>query len=285
MTNLGPLTTTYIPSGTGCQSTNVGITTGASFIQRGTVSSCFPSGFNSYPAFYFSPGICQMGYTYACSGAVGLPGVTGATCCPTGFTCLPNLRDNDPNPCGSTFTSTGLLSVDVLSYTTGVPTKIGATTWAYTSGDLVFAKGLAVRRAASDLEWSVASTETTATTSTQPSSTPRVTSSPTASAASQTPRPSTSVSGDAGSGISTGVIIGISVSLGIVGLLLLVGLIIAAYRCGKRKGGVSKKNKALMSDDPTDGAWVGRWKSAHEMEEQRRIQELRVSRDPAELAG
>ncbi|KAI0967410.1 hypothetical protein F4678DRAFT_483026 [Xylaria arbuscula] len=304
MTNLGPLTTDYVPSGSGCNWTYAGITTGATYLQRGTVSDCFPSKYNSYPAFYFSPGICQRGYTYACSGDVGLPGVTGATCCPTAFTCIPNLRENEPNACGSRFAWEGSLSLDVLSYVGGVPTKVGATTMTYTSGDQVYAKGLEVRRAATDLEWNTSASETGTTTmaDTQPSSTattnPRATGTTTTSGVeSQTQFTSTvntSSAGDSPSGDRTssdgssshvGEEIVIIFAVAIVVLLLIIGLLVAVYRCGKRRGrAIANTNVKQVSDigQAYDGT-TEQWRSAHELEEQRRIQELRASRDPAEL--
>jgi hypothetical protein len=84
VTNLGPLTATYSPSGANCNSifqTNPGNallygTTDASTL------SCFPTNFNPYDGYYYSPGICPSGYDYACRAGVG-GGGTAATCCPT----------------------------------------------------------------------------------------------------------------------------------------------------------------------------------------------------------
>ncbi|KAI1297526.1 hypothetical protein F5Y03DRAFT_398564 [Xylaria venustula] len=196
----------------------------------------------------------------------------------SGFTCLPNLRANEPNACGSKFASDGFLSLDVLSYVSGVPTSVGVMTWAYRSADLVYAKGL----------------EPTSTATTAPA-----TGTTTTSVASQTqfmsttdtPSPRDSSSGDSTSSDDNssrvGKGVGIIVAVGIVVLLLMVGLSVAMYQCGKRRGiAVANTNVKQVSDigQVYDGT-TEQWRSAHELEEQRQIQELRASRDQAELSG
>lgn len=84
MTNLGPLTTTFTPSGAKCQSTFAGANNDNGWIQYGNPTSttaCVPTSFEPFEGYYYSPGVCPSGYTYACSAGVG-SGSTQATCCP-----------------------------------------------------------------------------------------------------------------------------------------------------------------------------------------------------------
>ncbi|KAI1128141.1 hypothetical protein F5Y10DRAFT_181340 [Nemania abortiva] len=279
MTSLGPLTTPFVPSGSGCQSIHVGLTTQATFLEHGTISGCFPSNFKPQNAYFYSPGVCQVDYTYACSGDAGLPGVTVATCCPTGFTCRPNLIGGDPNACQSAFTTAGSLLVDVYTYSTLSPTYVGATTTYYKPGDIVFAKGLAVQRATSDPAWNTAMTgatevvttgTTTTGTGTQNTPTPPVNSD-------TTKKPSVD-SSELSPGAKAGIGVGIT-----VGAFLITLLVMIAYRCGKRRGRSSVKGE--LSGCSADGTWIGETKPIIEMEEQRRMQELRATRDPIELVG
>lgn len=88
MSNLGPLTTTYTPAGANCNS--IFQANGGALIY-GTVwssqlSSCLPSSYIGNDPYYYSPGICPSGYTYACSASYGdgvSAGGVQATCCPT----------------------------------------------------------------------------------------------------------------------------------------------------------------------------------------------------------
>ncbi|RWA05989.1 hypothetical protein EKO27_g9116 [Xylaria grammica] len=283
MSNLGALTTTFTPPGTACLSPHVGIVTGETILQIGTTSDCFPSSFTFDPKFYYSPGVCQAGYTDACSGAVGLPGVTGATCCPPmaiyvpqsvnpprqrskeytssglsgcrylltktemfdrGFTCIPNLPESDTNPCGSTFASEGMLTIQAFSTITwGSLSTIGVTIVSYNPGDQIYAKGIIVRRAASDPEWGPASS-TAGTTSPNPGSTMSTTRATPGSLVNST-APS-ELNGDSSS-LSYVAKVVIFTITGIVALLLLSGLMIAVYRCGVRKG-VSSSKQVLVDN-------------------------------------
>ncbi|KAI1359350.1 hypothetical protein F5Y08DRAFT_319852 [Xylaria arbuscula] len=268
MANLGPLTTVYVASGTGCHSTHVAIAESErTLIQQGTISDCFPSGFNPDPkSYYYSPGICPQGFTYACSGNVGLPDVTAATCCPTGFTCRWGVSISDQNPCFSLFKSDDFLSVDVLSYKHAIPTSVGTTTMPCWAGGTVFANGLVVRRGAGDREWPIIPTETTVTvTSGDP----------------QTSHNPPYQPGQGSSNLSAGATAGIVVAL-IAVLLLMAGLAVAAYRCGKKRTVKPVKEQDPFDRDAED-IWGEAKLSAHEVEEQRSAQELTSSRDPAEL--
>ncbi|KAI1770165.1 hypothetical protein F4818DRAFT_433674 [Hypoxylon cercidicola] len=296
MANLGPLTTVFTPSGTGCQSIHMGLTTGLYWIQQGTISDCFPSNFRSQNAYY-SPGICPESFSYACRVSVemGSSTATAATCCPSGFACYQDRPDGDPNACTSTMDADVSSIVDVLSYTTGSPRTIGSTTAFLSTGERVFAKGLVVWRAATDAEWPASAITSAALSITSSSltgsmtlnnmdSTPEATvgmlsatstdsfGNSTASTATPTqtasPRLSTEVQVGLGVGISLGV-------------LAFIGVIVAAYLLGRRRKQSSRDKPALGIDtnegkqDPTV--------THHELEEQRRVVELSSQREPAEL--
>jgi hypothetical protein len=89
MTNLGPLTTTFIPPPS-CTSSfaHVYITTdpGGTAAFGGPVSpdGCFPTNYQNPLSNYYSPGICPLGYTAACSSLNSLGSLTetAVTCCP-----------------------------------------------------------------------------------------------------------------------------------------------------------------------------------------------------------
>lgn len=96
MTNLGPLTTTYTPTGTDCQSSFIGANNDNQWFQYGQPTStgaCFPNSFEPFEGYYYSPGVCPSGYTPACSAGVGTS-TTQATCCPM-FVILPKLTGTE----------------------------------------------------------------------------------------------------------------------------------------------------------------------------------------------
>ncbi|KAI4860522.1 hypothetical protein F4820DRAFT_107046 [Hypoxylon rubiginosum] len=296
MASLGSLTTVFTPSGTGCQSTHIGIG-GATWIQQGTVSDCFPSNFRPQNGYYYSPGICPQSMTYACRVGVGLGSsiITAATCCPSGFTCRVGIETGDPNACGSTMTSDSSYIVDVLTYSTGSPTKVGTTSAFYRAGNPVFAKGLVVWRAATDAEWPASATAfaTLSTTSTPTSSptltgpiTPAVTESvPAATSTGSLGNSTTSASITVQTASSTssteariGLVVGIS-----LGVLVFIGAVVAAYLFGKRKKHGLRDKPALSvgtSEERQDLTIPN-----YELEEQRRTVELSSRREPAELMG
>ncbi|KAI0838384.1 hypothetical protein F5Y06DRAFT_45327 [Hypoxylon sp. FL0890] len=294
MANLGALTTTYTPSGAGCQSIHIGRTTGITWIQQGTISDCFPSNFQSQDGYYYSPGICMQSYSYACEVNVGgsLSSITAATCCPrSGFVCHTGRTTGDPNACLSTLTSDSSYVVDVLTYQNGSPTKIGTTAILHQSGDLVFAKGLVAWRASSDIEWfssAPMSSATTVATLTSPASTPVATASvPIATSAdniilstSSTPTVSPSSDVQNTNDLSVGAKVGIGLGVSF-GSFLLFGVIVAAYLAGKRKGSAKYDDSALIrnaADRPQASKMPG-----YELDEQRRTLEMSAQREPAEL--
>lgn len=86
MPNLGALVTTYRPSGASCASFLQVDNPTNGWIQYGEAgsktTSCLPTNFNPQEGLYYSPGICPLGYTYACAAEVERGGATEATCCP-----------------------------------------------------------------------------------------------------------------------------------------------------------------------------------------------------------
>lgn len=193
------------------------------------------------------------------------------------------------------FTSDGYLSVDILSYRSETPTRVGTTTMPYRAGDTVFAKGLVVRRGASDLEWDIMPTQTTATTlarltsTIDSSATNIITSSEPIAVTSDDPQ-SPQVTIDShhmhsqnSSGLSSGAKAGISIPVVIVVLLLVGGLTLTAYRRGKGRAVYPMKQQNPSDTEVEEDIWGEATMSLHEMEEQRRAHELRSTRDLAEL--
>ncbi|KAJ3565997.1 hypothetical protein NPX13_g7299 [Xylaria arbuscula] len=167
MTNLGPLTTTYTPiSSERCSSIYLATDSEGFWLERGDTSeSCFPTNFTPIEGYYYSPGICQPGYTYACTSGLG-SGRTAATCCPS--------RESDDNAaCQSVLKSDSSYIGVVISYPDGVPTTIGTTTTLIGADETVYAIGVPVRRAATDVQWNIASTSLSSNTRTQTEETSR----------------------------------------------------------------------------------------------------------------
>ncbi|KAI0002792.1 hypothetical protein F4779DRAFT_602809 [Xylariaceae sp. FL0662B] len=301
MANFGPLTTTFTPSGTGCQSIHIGTSLNQGFywLQQGTVSDCFPSNFHPENDYYYSPGICPQSLTYACSVGVGLGSsiITAATCCPSGFNCR-DRSETDPNACISVMTSDSSFIVDVLFYETGSPTKIGGTSAFTRAGAMIYAKGLVVWRADTDAEWP-ASITASATLTSSASAAVTITSTTadrmpaatagmpiTTSADSSRNNTTSSISSSstptqmASPGLSTKTKIGLAIGVSL-GALFFFGAVVAAYLLGKRNRR-SSQDKTILSDN------INREKKnisppSHELEEQRRIVELTAQREPAEL--
>ncbi|KAI1097623.1 hypothetical protein F4804DRAFT_351374 [Jackrogersella minutella] len=288
MANLGPLTTTFTPSGTDCQSIHLATssTNEGYWLQQGTISNCFPSSFLAQNGYYYSPGICPQSFTYACSVGVGLGSsiVTAATCCPSGFNCR-SRADTDPNACDSVMTSDSSYIVDIFSYVSRSPTSVGTGSTFAPSGHVVFAKGLVVWRAETDAEWAVSTTstastslinnissitETTTTDSTRSSTIPSVTFSSDIS------------TGTASSDLSTGTKVGIGVGISL-GALLFLGAVVAAYLLGRRNR-YRNNNKQLLIDNNSTMKQDDS-PPTYELEEQRRTAEMTGQREPVELMG
>ncbi|KAI1747103.1 hypothetical protein F4782DRAFT_535756 [Xylaria castorea] len=158
--NPGSLTTTYTAiSSISCGSVHLATDTEGFWLeQANSVEDCFPPNFTALDGYYYSPGICQDGYTYACTTNVGGSGTTAATCCPSGFTCRSTQSDDDNNACQSILRSDSPYIGDVITYQNGRSKELGTTTTLIEAGEIVYAIGVPVRRAATDAEWSITST-------------------------------------------------------------------------------------------------------------------------------
>jgi len=96
-----------------------------------SISTCFPSGWNSYTSVTYSPGICPAGYTVAAVSSIATDTNSGtetiATCCPTGFSTNVNIGQSSAAAqyytsfaCTSVFTDTFLSRVTYYSSGTSV---------------------------------------------------------------------------------------------------------------------------------------------------------------------
>ncbi|KAI0159953.1 hypothetical protein GGR52DRAFT_563700 [Hypoxylon sp. FL1284] len=322
MANLGPLTTVFTPSGTGCQSIHIGLESGSSWVQQGTISDCFPSNFLSHNGYYYSPGICPQSFTYACKVGVALSSstATAATCCPRyvklhfaekserdNVKCgLAEILIDDGSTVDFPVARTGRTAIPmlasqswhppVLTSSTGTPIMINTTTAFRTAGEPVYAKGVAVWRAASDPEWPATATPSSTTFMTgSPSlaglgTTPATTESTPAATASM---PTATGSGSdrdsdvlpaqtASPGLSTGGKVGLGVGIS-AGVLLFVGAVAAAYLLGRRKKHGFRSKPALHPDNGEEKSDL--MVPSYELEEQRRVAEMSSQREPAELGG
>lgn len=246
MTNLGPLTTTYTATGADCTSTYIGANNDNQWIQYGqpNTTECVPPNFTAFDGYYYSPGICPSGYTYACEAGVG-SSTTQATCCPVGYVCRADYnRDTDPFACASFFTSNTYLAVEFYQFTsqtdastTGTVSTISKSTTWYLDGTIgynVEAYGPIVRRSAGDPEWSGSSSSTSSGSGSTSISSTSSGSTGTASATTGSARASAAAGGSSGSGLSVGASVGIGVGVGL-GCIVFIGCIAAAYIIGRRR--------------------------------------------------
>lgn len=251
MTNLGALTTTFTPTGADCTSTYIGANNDNEWIQYGqpNTTQCVPPNFTAFDGYYYSPGVCPSGHTYACEAGVGPSGgTTQATCCPAGFTCRADYtRDTDPFACASYYTADTYLSAEYYRLTsetggstTGPATAESTTTTWYLDGSVgyyVEAYGPIVRRSAGDPEWSSGGSGT----GTADSGSAAAVASTGAGSAATGGAASTGAGGggsggaaQTGSGLSVGASAGIGVGVGL-GCIVFFGCIAAAYIIGKRR--------------------------------------------------
>ncbi|KAI0111071.1 hypothetical protein GGR51DRAFT_508777 [Nemania sp. FL0031] len=309
MPNLGPLTTAYTAiSSIACQSIHLATDTDGFWLEReNELIGCFPSNFTLVDGYYYSPGICQEGYTYACTAAVGGLGTTAATCCPSGFSCQATRLENDNAACQSVLRSATSYIGDIIAYPNGVSTKIGTTTTLIGAGELVYAAGVLVRRAATDAEWLISSTNVGVTTTKMETIATGTETMPGISKSTQfTANMSTfqgqissshlSPSGPGGHGsntevptggsashigLSTGSIAAIAVGT-VLGALLFLAVIAAIYFKRKRRERASAPLQMSLEVANTEGK-LGQQESIPELEEQRGVHEMDARREPAEL--
>ncbi|KAJ8127545.1 hypothetical protein O1611_g6091 [Lasiodiplodia mahajangana] len=324
MTNLGPLTTTYTPiSSMACQSIHLATDIEGFWLERGEqLAGCFPARFTPGDGYYYSPGICQEGYTYACMTGVGGPGTTAATCCPSaltddvgalrpnsGFTCRATRPENDNAACQSVLSSDSSYIGDLIAYLDGISTKTGTTSTLIGAGELVYAAGVPVRRAATDGEWIISSTkldvttakmEPTATTTESVSDISKPARSTTNTNTLQVQRTSRNSSsrghedpGDNGkaptddSTLHTGLVTGskAAVAVGtILGVLLFLLVIVAIHLTRKRKRRVSSPpQRSPEAVDTEEGPSQRGLKL--ELEGQGGVREMNACREPSELTA
>ncbi|ROW00364.1 hypothetical protein VMCG_07243 [Cytospora schulzeri] len=266
MTNLGPLTTTFTATGPDCTSTYLGANNDNEWIQYGqpNTTQCVPPNFTAFDNYYYSPGICPSGYTYACSAGLA-SSVTQATCCPVGYYCRDDFnRDTDPFACASSFYSDTYFSAMFYHFTseTGVSTTgpvstlSHTTTWFINASSspafYVEAYGPIVRRSAGDPEWGTTATSDPGSAA-GGAGTATATAATSAGSGGLTGAESGGGGGGSstGSGLSVGASVGIGVGVGL-GCIVFIGCIAAAYIIGRRRRrGALKEEAALKSSDVT----------------------------------
>ncbi|KAK5625422.1 hypothetical protein RRF57_001138 [Xylaria bambusicola] len=293
MTNLGPFTTNYKPTNSArCSSIYLATDSEGFWLERGDTSEgCFPSNFTPLEGFYYSPGICQEEYTYACIAEIGSR-KTSATCCPSGYTCRATRKANDNAACQSVLKSDSSYIGDVISYLDEGTTVIGTTTALVGEGQTIYAIGVPVRRAATDPQWSIPSTSLDSTaTQTGTTSTSRGTQNSISVTkthdATRDPASSTSASTEAldpptdnstakAHHATTGIIVG-----AVLGALFFLAAVAATlYYIRKRK------KKSILPLEVTSTAEKLRTQTPrYELEEQMGIQEMNARPAPVELSG
>lgn len=246
-TLLGPLTTTYTPTGSLCNSLHYAKNSnGAGWFALGGIgidsTSCMPTGFTRDPEYYFSPGICPSGYVAACSSSFTSDSsvITVGTCCPQNYVCR-TPRAGNIYGCTSLVTDYTVLTLDSVTFET-IST---ASTTIYTNSQGVItttlssdqtyieAYGVIVQRQSTDASFIAASTSTS-------------TSGATAATASGTSSSQSTISNQetsSASGLSTGakVGIGLGVAAGVIAILIAM-FFLFARRKKNNKNNINANN-------------------------------------------
>ncbi|KAL1854845.1 hypothetical protein VTK73DRAFT_8682 [Phialemonium thermophilum] len=199
-------------------------------------SACFPSGFSPSSAAYYSPGVCPVGYTAACSdvNGDGSDAETTATCCPEGYSC----QTGSDWPWYSTDKCSRAYPASITVVITSSQPGVGLVTLT-NSGAGVNAFGLEIRYHSSDF-----ATAAPTSTSDQTSSS----SSATLSTTSRTSEPSSNPRGGEG-GLSSGVKAGIAVGVVAFVLLAFAGIFLFIWRARRRP-----RTAITPRDEPQPGA-------------------------------
>ncbi|KAI0195483.1 hypothetical protein F4808DRAFT_440375 [Astrocystis sublimbata] len=280
MTNLGPLTTKYTAvSSAFCETIHLARDTEGYWLERDDkIEDCFPANFTPGDAHYYSPGVCQHGYVYACTSTQrGNLGITVATCCPSGFTCRSTpSQDDDNNACHSTLASASSYTGDVIAYPSGTSTVIGTTTAPIQSGETVYAYGVVVERGATDPEWHVPSVLSTESTTERSTFVTRPTSTSTTST---TEPPAMGSSAQMGGLSSTAAkaAVGVGSTLGVV--LILLGIVVLRKHWKSSGPPTSPKRVEAVVDVDHKPTWT------HGPEIQVARCEMSGYREPGELAA
>ncbi|KAI0380265.1 hypothetical protein F5Y04DRAFT_257807 [Hypomontagnella monticulosa] len=253
MTNLGPLTTVFTPTGPDCTSSFIGLLTDNKWLQYGVggaaSSACLPSSFRPFESYYYSPGVCPEGYTSACQAqslVSGTKSQTVATCCPSAYSCRPN-RGDDPFACWSCFDSTKTFSVSTYYFyidpDNGQTTRVdsGTTTEAW-AGNCIRGYGPIVRMAEGDTFATEAPATTTSGSTSAPTRSDSTITSPTA------PVPTTSDEPNS-TGLSAGAAAGIGVGSGIAAILIIGAIAFLLMRRRKRAAQAQMQAVPTAPDD------------------------------------
>ncbi|TPX15276.1 uncharacterized protein E0L32_004553 [Thyridium curvatum] len=239
MTNLGPLTTAFLPA-TDCDSVvhgyvhtetnpaNASDSTTYKYHSLGltTTSACFPPGFRPSADAFYSPGICPSDMVSACGSieAIGTITETRATCCPRGYTCIAQAAAATP------WSTLSCSSVAISTVTVTVPNVANqAEKVTVLDKPLIYA-------AAVNIRWQKADFETSGPILATPTST--------APLRGSTANPSAASGPD--TGLSKGAKIGIG--LGVAGGVVLLGAIIALLVMRARRR--AERERLVPSQEP-----------------------------------
>ncbi|KAI2604595.1 hypothetical protein GGR54DRAFT_644408 [Hypoxylon sp. NC1633] len=258
MSNLGPLTTIFTPTGPDCTSSFIGLVDDNLWLQYGVGAAashaCLPTGFIPFESYFYSPGICPSGYTSACqaqsSPSTGTASQTEATCCPSAYSCRDN-RGDDPFGCLSCFEGLKTFSVSTYYFHTnaaGSTTQIDAgTTIAVVSANCVRAYGPVVRVAPGDIF--ITTTASTTSTSSSSSPTSRTVSTVVALTAPPSVGDEQGTESSPSGGLSAGAAAGIGTGCGLGAILLTGAAVLLWLRRRKR----SAQNLPTAQPQVTEG--------------------------------
>ncbi|KAH8658456.1 hypothetical protein BX600DRAFT_514950 [Xylariales sp. PMI_506] len=257
MSNLGPLTTTYTPSGVNCSSI---YQTVKAILLYGTTSastsSCMPPNFVPYDPYYYSPGVCPSGYTLDNNCVAGIGGGgTAATCCPSGYTCRKGRSSTDPNACQSVMQADSSFTIGKYIFTNSTTYSTTITQF-YASGNSIYANGIVLRRGSDDPTWpGIGDATTTTTLASQDTPSP--------STGTGVPTQTGSASSDDTSSppddLSTGSKVGIGIGVAF-GAILVIGILLAAVLIGRRRRRLA--NAAAYPLPPHDPLYASQQVSA-----------------------
>ncbi|KAI1754656.1 hypothetical protein F4782DRAFT_493367 [Xylaria castorea] len=170
---IGDLTTRYAPPATGCNGIFFAVNPGnpQGWYVRGSitrdvyVTSCVPPGFNRDARYFYSPGVCPLGYNIACTSYGTNNGVltTTATCCPSGYVCFSNPGIGNIYACSSLFQTViqnvVLPSINYEEITvpgkTKYPIIVSSVTTDIAPGESVRCYGVIVERQSTDPDFTI----------------------------------------------------------------------------------------------------------------------------------
>ncbi|KAI0539491.1 hypothetical protein GGR58DRAFT_234794 [Xylaria digitata] len=290
MTNIGPLTTTFTPIGPDCSSTFAARKGSSLWAQYGVggdaSSACLPSNFNDSEDYYYSPGICPLGYTSACSSRVFLPSrstsETVVTCCPSGYLGNGN-RGGQPFGCQSCFNGTQTFVVasgfNYLTDSDGVTThtRIGSGTVSLWN-TCVYAHAPIIRMVAGDIPGPAATSSAGGSTNASGSDGGASTSTATATGPDETGK---RVDENVKQGSQIGVAAGVGIGAGL-GTMLLSGTIVLLIRLYRKRLRSSQVPGHYKSER---GSMASLTRRRREPEHQAFPYEMSAEREPGELSA